>query len=411
MTPSKAPAHDPSSRGVRMRVLAVSAFFASHRGGVELVADALARALSRCGCDVTLLACDVSPPPVASDDGLRSQALPASNFAERRLGFPWPAPGLQGARTIAAHVASSDVVIAHDALYLTTLLADFACRRHRRPLLVVQHVGEVPYRSPVLRWTMRAANALIARPLLARADQVVFISRTTAAHFAGVKFRRPPEFIFNGVDRAVFAPPGSAAEKTRLKRRLGLPTDRPIGLFVGRFVEKKGLDLMAALARSRPDSVFAFAGWGPIDPEAWRAPNVFVFRDLAGPSLADLYRAADVLVLPSVGEGFPLVVQEALACGLPVVCGAETTRADEAAAAHLQGVDLSGPRPAVAGRLAEAFDAALAEPAHRAATRADFAHRRYSWEAGAARYLELFKRIQPAAVLDAVEAAPLPRPS
>ena len=50
---------------------------------------------------------------------------------------------------------------------------------------------------------MRAANALIARPLLARAHQVVFISCTTAAYFAKVRFRRPPQFIFNGVDQAV----------------------------------------------------------------------------------------------------------------------------------------------------------------------------------------------------------------
>ena len=53
-----------------------------------------------------------------------------------------------------------------------------------------------------------------------------------------------------------------------------------------------------------------------------------VFSDLAGPGLAELYRASDVFVLPSQGEGFPLVVQEALACGLPVVCGDESTGAD-----------------------------------------------------------------------------------
>jgi glycosyltransferase involved in cell wall biosynthesis len=260
--------------------------------------------------------------------------------------------------------------------------------------------------SPVLRWTMRAAYALIGRPLLARADQVVFISRTTAAYFAGVRFRRAPEFIFNGVDRQTFKPPASAPAKARLRRELGLPADRPVGLFVGRFVEKKGLDLMAELVRERPDAVFVFAGWGPMDPEQWQAPNVAVFRDRAGASLADLYRAADVLVLPSVGEGFPLVVQEALACGLPVVCGAETTRADEAAAVHLHGVDLTGPRPEVAERLAAAFDAALAEPPASTAARAAFARERYSWEAGAARYVQLMGGLQAGAPRQAVEAAP-----
>ena len=188
----------------------VSAFFESHRGGVELVAGALARALAAKGCDLRLLACSVSPPPQDHAAGVRSVAVPASNFAERRLGFPWPAVGLQGAGKIGEAVAESDVVLVHDALYLTSLLAALACWRRRRPLLLAQHIGEVPYRSPLLRWIMRAANALIARPMLARADQVVFISRTTAAHFAGVKFRRPPQFIFNGVDHATFGQVASA---------------------------------------------------------------------------------------------------------------------------------------------------------------------------------------------------------
>jgi glycosyltransferase involved in cell wall biosynthesis len=65
------------------------------------------------------------------------------------------------------------------------------------------------------------------------------------------------------------------------------------------------------MARQRPDIQWAFAGWGHLDPQVWGLPNVVVFRDLSGADLVPLYQASDVFVLPSKGEGFPLVIQEA----------------------------------------------------------------------------------------------------
>ena len=366
-----------------MKLLTVSPFFESHRGGVEIVAGRLARELVGHGLDVTWLAGDASPPPEAM---MRCVPLSASNLLERRVGVPYPLLSPSAVMRLVRAVRQADAVLVHDSLYLTSLVAAAAARLSGKPLVVVQHIGEVLYRSPVLRGMMKLANALLARPLLRSADQVVFISEITARHFEGLRFRRPPLLVFNGVDTEVFQPGASA------RFALGLPMDGPVALFVGRFVEKKGLHLMERLARARPDVCWAFAGWGALDPSRWSLPNVTVFDGLSGASLAELYRASDVLVLPSTGEGFPLVIQEALACGLPVVCGAQTATADPVAAPLLSGVALAGPEAEVTARLSAAVDTALADRANSAA-RVAFVRGRYAWSSVGERYARLLESL------------------
>jgi glycosyltransferase involved in cell wall biosynthesis len=279
-------------------------------------------------------------------------------------------------------------VLLHDALYMASVVTFLAAKAQRRPLTIIQHIGHIPYRSPVLRGLMALANRVVAGPILSGADQVVFISQFVRVFFARLRFKAPPGLVFNGVDTEVFRL-AVGDERATARARFGL--DGTVALFVGRFVEKKGVEVLRVAADARPDVTFAFAGWGVIDPAAWGLPNVRVFSDLAGPSLAELYRASDIFVLPSQGEGFPLVVQEALACGLPVVCGAESTTADPAAARFLRGVPVEGAdKAAVAAEVLAAMDEVLAREGREDAwRRCEFVRRRYAWSAAVDRYVEI----------------------
>lgn len=369
-----------------MRVLNVTAFFEAHRGGIEIVAGRLVRALAEKGVETTWLATATDAPPAE----LHTVSAPAWNIAERRLGFPWPVIGPIGLGALWRAVGDNEVVVIHDCLYPTSLSAFAIAKMRGKPVVVIQHVGAVPYRNPVLRTLMQFANRVLATPMLAMADQAVFISQVTSAYFRGAPFKSAPQHIFNGVDTTTFRPLSGPAERTRMRRKLGVADDAVVALFVGRFVEKKGLALLRRAAAARPDVCWTFAGWGDEDPESWDLPNVAVFRELSGAGLAELYGASDVLVLPSVGEGFPLVVQEALACGLPVVCGAATVGADPRAAPFLEGVALDSPDPAA--DLLRALEAALASPTT-AEARSAFAAEAYSWSSAAARYVEIFSHL------------------
>jgi glycosyltransferase involved in cell wall biosynthesis len=375
-------------------LLMLSHYYEEQRGGIEIVAAALARELSSLGFAVVWLGTGVAEDQCAPS-GYRKRSLAASKVAEKLLGIPYPVLLPSAWRAILRETARSEVVLVHDALYMTSLIGWLAARLHRKPLVIVQHVGLVPFRSALLRGLMQLANRLIAAPLLRRADRAIFISELTMTQFASVRWRRAPALVFNGVDTSIFSPP-STPEAQQAREALNLPSDVPIALFVGRFVEKKGLQVLESLARMRGDVLFAFAGRGVLDPCGWRLPNVRVYSDLSGSTLAPLYHASDLLLLPSTGEGFPLVVQEALACGLPVVCGSDTAHADGHAARFLTGVEVDLART---HETARRFSGELTRTLARRWTEVDrrerfeFVRERYSWARSATSYAGILRDV------------------
>ena len=376
------------------RLLLVSHYFAGHRGGVELVAEALARRLcTDHGWHVMWMASDSDALPVDPPAELTAASARACNWTEEHLGFPWPIWSPVALRSLWRAVGAADVVHLHDALYFGNAFAWGFARLRRVPVLVTQHVGTVPYRSFVLRTLHRVANRTLGRMILSAAQRVVFISPAVRDEFAGFcRFAEPPGYLPNGVDLATYCPEGSlSADPSIVAARAA---HRLIVLFVGRFVEKKGLPLLRCLAQRCDEILWVFAGNGPLDPATWGLPNVHVVRGISGGELASLYRAADLLVLPSVGEGFPLVVQEAMACGTPVLVSEEVA-AGCPEARQVMLVEPVGPphsserwtgRIALLGRDRKALRA-------RGRDGATFASAHWSWRTTAAAYAAEFSRL------------------
>ena len=294
---------------------------------------------------------------------------------------------------LARAVRSASVVHVHDCLYLPVLAAFAAARfGRRRGVVVTQHIGHVPYRNPILRAAHAAANRLFGAWVLGGADQVVFESESVRAYFAErVRFRAPPLLIENGVDTEVFRP-CSAAERLERRAQLGIPPGKPLLLFIGRFVEKKGLGVLRELTQQIEGAHWLFAGWGPLDPAAWGRSNVTVRLRPGHEELPALYQAADLLVLPSVGEGFPLSVQEAMACGTPALIGAETAAGCPAAhEALLREATGEGTAKLWRARL----ESLIAAPATLEGMRprvAAFAREQWSWDRATQRYAEVLQR-------------------
>jgi len=307
-----------------LRILALSNYYPEHVGGIESLTATLVAGYRRNGHQVRWMAGDIRDRPHhgGSDD------VPVRVWnAIERLGFPYPLQGPAAISRIRQQVAWSEVVHMHDCLYAVNVQTFVSARRLHRPVLLTQHIAKVPYTNPLIRGLQSVAYASLGRAVLSSVDQVAFETEEVRRWFEPrVHFRKPPVLIESGVDTDLFKP-ASEAERLGYRERLGISGEQPLLVFVGRFVEKKGIKLIRPVIEANPTWSWLFIGRaGDVDPRSWHLPNLRVIEALSHPELRNHYVAADLLVLPSLGEGFPVVAQEAMSCGLPTLLSAQTAR-------------------------------------------------------------------------------------
>jgi len=129
----------------------------------------------------------------------------------------------------------------------------------------------------------------------------------------------------NGVDVKRFAPGFS-----NLRHDLGLPRNAPVVGFVGRLTRDKGVpelvEAFDAILAARPDAHLLLVGWFDASEDALgqelrsrirNHPHIHLTGFVA--NTAPYYRVMDMMVLPTRREGFPNVVLEAAATGIPVI--------------------------------------------------------------------------------------------
>jgi rhamnosyl/mannosyltransferase len=161
------------------------------------------------------------------------------------------------------------------------------------------------------------------RRVLERAARVVVSSPLLAEHASELgDYREKCTVIPFGIDVARFAPtPELLSRAEAMRARFG----SPLALFVGRLVPYKGVDVLIDAVAGLPMTT-VIVGEGPEraaleSRAAARSERIAFAGQVDNETLAALYTACDVFVLPSVtrAEAFGMVQLEAMACGKPVI--------------------------------------------------------------------------------------------
>jgi glycosyltransferase involved in cell wall biosynthesis len=214
--------------------------------------------------------------------------------------------------------AEYDLIDAH-YVYPDGFAAILLGRAVKKPVVVSARGSDVnlfsrfPLIRPLLRQVFHRADGLIAVSQALK-DKMVQLG----CHNEDVAV------VGNGVDALKFMP----HSRLEMRRKLGLPSDRPILISVGQLNANKGfhvlIDSLTPLKSSGVLLLIIGEGHSRTHLEMQiREARLDSYVKLVGAiphhQLAEWYSAADLFCLASSSEGCPNVVLEAMACGLPVV--------------------------------------------------------------------------------------------
>lgn len=191
------------------------------------------------------------------------------------------------------------------------------------PYMVSLRGSDVPFYSERFALLDKLVFQRVSRRVWKNAASVVAVSQNLADLAARTAPGQPIQVVRNGVDCEEFHPDQTGETQG----------DRFIVLCVSRLIERKGLkylfDAFLPLARRHKSAELHIVGDGPLRSslEAWTREHqletqVKFYGSVPHENVSEIYRAADIFVLPSKKEALGNVVLEAMASGLPIITSA-----------------------------------------------------------------------------------------
>lgn len=300
-----------------LRVLAFCDYLSlQSSGGSERAAIEVYRRLAGWGATVKVITTMPGSMPPVVLEGVAIDPIPSLDLtAALRLQVGLAPALFLRLRSFAAW--HPDVLHAHTLFFQTSLAAALLQTRTRTPMVTTVQIAGLEMMSEPARSASRAYEATVGRFILSRSARILAVSPSVQTHVLSLGTKPDRVTVIpNGVDLDRFQPRASGP----------LPDQTPVIAFVGRLIENKGPEvLLEALLRLHADGVpfrAVYFGEGPmrrqLESRARAAGAPISFTGHV-PDPENRLPDAHLVVRPSLTEGLPLAILEAMACGVCVV--------------------------------------------------------------------------------------------
>lgn len=301
-----------------MNIIITTDYFPPHvGGGVEVATYHIAYELARLGHHVNVVTLNTTRGKCVEDfDGFhvyRSKVIDLTRVSGIQSAFSTDTIRLILTISRREHV---DVIHANNLYFITTLAACLSKRMLSKPLVTTLQVGSTSELEGAERYFAEIYERSLGKWVLKEADHIIAVSQAVMlyARSLGVATSRV-SVVENSVDLR-----GYNGTESRMN-----PNGTVRVAFVGRLIKNKGpqylVEAAPAILRESPNIEFLIVGEGPM---------LYELRErLAQLGILDHFRflgyhahfltQCDILVRPSLTEGMPLTVMEAMACGVPTV--------------------------------------------------------------------------------------------
>lgn len=296
-----------------MRVLQVSSLFLPHIGGIENHVNMLSNKLVQDGHKVTIFTSNIPfSNPQESLNGIKV-------FRYKCLGSPLNNQITPGLYANLLNAKDFDVLHVHSHLHLSSNFAVLSKKFNKLPIVLTSHgtvnyegccaVVENIYNSTILKWMLKSVEKIIALT-----NTQAQILETLGAD------RKRISIIPNGIDLNNI----HILDQPHFFGNLKNFKNSKIILYVGSLIPRKGISyLIEAMKYVDADAVLLIAGRsikGNIgydktlksQAKSLGLKNIVFLGKVTNEELEHLYNMADIFVLPSLSEGLPYTLIEAM---------------------------------------------------------------------------------------------------